>query len=82
LQHGHAKVAVMAQRQDRAEENEPDEHQAGQFFGGGETGIEHVAQHNVAKYEHHHDRQRERHQVFNGALQARDEGIHCCLQII
>ena len=58
-------MRIPPQREDRAEKDEPDEHQAGNLFRRRDTGVEHVAQDNVAEHANGHHRQRQGHQSFD-----------------
>jgi hypothetical protein len=57
--HVDAEVAVLLQRDERAEKGDPDEEPARQFFGHRDARVEAVAQHHVAEHQHDHDRQAE-----------------------
>ena len=59
-------MTMLLERDGGAQEGEPDEHEAGQFFGDVDARVEHVAQHHVAEDHDAHGRQAEDHDGFQG----------------
>ncbi|MCY1553184.1 hypothetical protein D9M68_896400 [compost metagenome] len=75
-QHVAAQVTVLLERDDRAQEGEPDEQPARNLLADGDAGVERVAQHHVAEHQHHHHRQGHGDQHLQQAAIAVDDFSH------
>jgi hypothetical protein len=72
-QHVGAQVGIAAQGGHRAQEGQPDEQPAREFFRNAEARVEGVAHEDVAEHQHHHERQQRGNQVADELAVAIDQ---------
>src|ERR671922_165188 len=75
-QHVGPKMTTLSHSDDRAYEREPHESPTRQFLRYDDAGIESVAEHDVAEYQHDHDRKQKDHETFDYAARAVGDSIH------
>ena len=68
-------MVVLVQRHHRAQEGQPDEEPARDFFRHRDAGVEGIAQHHVAEHQHHHHGQRQHQQGFEGLAVEVEEAL-------
>ncbi len=70
-------MGALADCEDGAEEDQPDEGEARQFLGGGDAGIQQIAAGGVAEHQHHHEGQQQADGPFDDGLDMVDDALHC-----